>query len=282
MQKLFNKILVPVDFSASSEQAIEKAVEIADAYRCSIILMHVVAVSPLTALSMADGHFAVPYTVIENYKELEFLLSKYKAKAIELSNHKITVSFMVEKGSWDETIIEYVNRHLVDLVVIGQSGSFFKKKKLLVNPDKIAEKTHAPVITIPSNKKITKLYSIVIPITDFLPVRKIMYGIYIASINNATLKLLCVENKSNKELSHHYLMKTYQLIRDNCGIKTELETIESENTAEAVNQYAMLNAADLVILNPGTQTKMPGFFSSLLGKRIHKYAAPPVLTVAPL
>ncbi|MEP7111136.1 MAG: hypothetical protein ABI760_24280 [Ferruginibacter sp.] len=75
--------------------------------------------------------------------------------------------------------------------------------------------------------------------------------------------------------------KAYRLIIDNCKVKVEPEIILSENVAEAVNQFAMIKSADLVILNSGTETKMPSLFSFLLGNAIQKYTAPPVLTVNP-
>jgi len=282
MQKLFNKILVPVDFSTRSKKAIEKAVEMADEYGCSISLLHVVSVSPFATVSLSDGHMVIPYNVIDNQKELEFKLKKFERLADVLSKNNIEVSSSVIKGSWDEAIIEFAVQNNIDLIVIAQKSTAFGKRKMLLNPDKIAAKTSKPVISIPINKRITKLFTIVIPITDFLPVKKLMYGIYIASKNNATIKLLSIENEKTKESNQYYLKKAYQLIRDNCNIKTEMETIRSNNTAEAVNEYAVINAADLVIVNPGTQTRMPGILSSFLGNIIQKYAAPPILTITPL
>jgi hypothetical protein len=79
----------------------------------------------------------------------------------------------------------------------------------------------------------------------------------------------------------YYMMKAYKLISDNCSLKVEFETTQSSNVAEAVNRYAQNISADLVIVNPGTQTKMPGVLSSLLGNIIQRYSSPPVLTVSP-
>ncbi len=148
-----------------------------------------------------------------------------------------------------------------------------------LNADRIAEKTNIPVITIPLNRTLTGLSTIVIPITDFLPVRKLMYGVYMASGHATTLRLLGVKNKVSKEKVEKYLKRSYQLIHDNSGVPVEIETVIGENVAEAVNEFAMLHSADLVILNPGSQTKMPGFFSSLFGNVIQRYSGPPVLTV---
>ena len=54
MQKLFNKILVPVDFTERSEKAVEKAGEIAAQFNCSVYLLHVRYLSPLERLEKLD------------------------------------------------------------------------------------------------------------------------------------------------------------------------------------------------------------------------------------
>jgi len=282
MEKLFNKMLVPVDFSTKSKTAIEKAVDIAKQFNCSIHLVHIVTISPFSTVVMAEGRMAIPYSIIDNKSELEFKLQKYCDYVRIISENTVEVDCLIQKGTWDDTIIDLVNQNKFDLVLIGQKGRFNGKRKMLLNPDKIAEKTNIPVITIPSNRRLANLCSLVIPITDFLPVKKLMYGIYLASGHNASLKLLGIENEKTKDHVKYYMKKAYQLINDNCNIKVELDLIVSDNVAEAVNQFAMLHSADLIILNPGTQTKMPGFFSSFFGNIIQKYSAPPVLTVNPV
>jgi nucleotide-binding universal stress UspA family protein len=282
MQKLFNKILVPVDFSANSESAIEKAVEIARLYHCSIHLLHVVTTSLSKTFAMADDQIAIPYDIIENRHELELKMEKLCNNIHSGSGDSIEVAYSVLKGSWDETIIDLVNQIKFDLVLIGQKAKFAGIRNMRINPDILAEKTNIPVITAPSNKRLTKLYSIVIPITDFLPVRKLMYGVYIAANNDTTLKLLGVENEKTKDKVRLYMEIAYQLIRNNCSVEIDLQFVEGKNVADAVNQFTMRQSVDLIILNPGSQTKMPGFFSALLGNIIQKYSLPPVLTVSPV
>jgi nucleotide-binding universal stress UspA family protein len=281
MQKLFNKILVPVDFSSKSKKALEKAIGIALQYNCSIHLLHVANITQFTAVVMAGGDVAVPFAMIDNKKELEFQLEKL-CKYIHLqTDNSIKAEYTLLKGTWNDTIIDFAQRNKIDLVLIGQKGGALQKRRMLLNPDLIAEKANIPVITVPSNRRLIRLYSIVIPITNFLPVRKLMYGIYMALNYDTTIKLLGIENNKTREQVYYYLTKANQLIRDNCNVKVEMETIVSQNVAEAVNQFAMLRSADLIIVNPGAQTKMHGFLSSLLGNIIQKYSAPPVLTVNP-
>lgn len=281
MQKLFNKILVPVDFSSKSKSALEKAIGIAVQYNCSINLLHVISLPPFTAMAMAGGDMTIPFAMIDNKQELEFQLEKLCKYIHFQTDNSIEVEYTLLKGTWNDAVIDFVREKKIDLVLIGLKGRALRKKNMLLNPDIIAEKTNIPVITIPSNRRLIRLYSIVIPITDFLPVRKLMYGIYMALGYDATIKLLGIENTNTRERVYYYLTKANQLIRDNCNVKVEMETMVSQNVAEAVNQFAMLSSADLIIVNPGAQTKMPGFFSSLLGNIIQKYSAPPVLTINP-
>lgn len=282
MQKLFNKILVPVNFSPGSNLAVEKAIDIAEEHRCSIHLLHTVTIEPFAAVALANGHFAVPADLVDNRSELEFRLERICAHIDTVTHHSVMADYSIAQGSWTETIIEMIHGSGIDLVLCGRKENLFSKRKMMLNPDLIAERTKVPVVTIPSGKSLTKLLSILIPVTDFLPVRKIMYGIYLATYYKASIRLLAVGTDKTKDTVSYYLARAYQLIHEHCNIETDMEMVVCNNTAVAVNEYAKLKSADLIIVNPRTQTKMPGFFSSLFGNILQKQAVPPVLTVAPL
>ena len=285
MQKLFNNILVPVDFSRVSKKAFESAIETANAYECNVHLLHVATISPLAAVAMAEGHVAVPDEQINNQKELEFQLANLKNDYLQLLENGKSVYTYLAKGLWNESIIDFVIDHKIDLVLIGQQGRSFRKKRMILDANRIAEKTNIPVITIPENRRLTGLTSIVIPITDFLPVKKLMYGVYIAQRFNATIRLLGIEDSKDGNQAkkvQHYLKKSFQLIRDNCPVPVKMASVSGHNVADTVNDYAFKNAADLIIVNPGKQTRMPGLFSSLFGNFLQKFSAPPVLTVNPV
>jgi nucleotide-binding universal stress UspA family protein len=282
MQKLFKRILVTVDFSTRSRRAAVKALLLAEEFGSAVTFIHITDAIPLKTEPVTKGLFFQNDMAAGRLKEVEYRLGKIIRNAVAKAGTKTVVATVVLSGTWHDRLIDYVNNQLTDLVIISQKSSFAGKAAVSFNPDKIAAATNIPVITIPSNRQITGLRSILIPVTDFLPVRKIMYGIYMASVNNATLKLLGVENGKNAEKSEYYLYKTYKLIRDNCAVNIELGTIQGNNVAEAVNEYALRSTADLIIVNPGTQTRMAGFFSAFFTNILQKNAAFPVMTISPL
>lgn len=280
MQKLFHRILVPVDFSFRSLKAAEKAVATAADYQCSVTLLHVVDRHPFATVALTEGHMHVPYDLIDNRQELEFQLAKLVDRSLGKVKSPVSVSTNIVCGQWDDVVIEYVQHNNIDCVMVGQRSRFRRKRHMLLNPDKIADATNIPVITIPVNKKLISLKSIVIPVTDFFPIRKLLYGMYIASHNHATIELLGIEQEQNSEVTEYYLKKSNDWLLQH-GVTAKVTKVQHQNTAAAVTEFANEHETDLLILNPGLQTTMPGWWSSLLGNIIQKYSLPPVMTVNP-
>ena len=251
----------------------------AKTYDCDIHLLHVISTSPFDAVSSAGGHMFIPFNALSNRENLERQLERLCDQIRIMSDFTLKVSYSLFKGLWEETLVDVVKFKNIDLILIGQTESAKSKRKMLLNPDDIAERTRVPVITIPANRRMTKLYSILIPVTDFLPVRKMLYGIHIASAYNTTITLLGIESHKTKELVAQNLEKSFQFLKDYDRIMVEKEIISSENIANAANEYATKVAADLVIVNPESQTKMPGFLSSIFGNTLQKFSSPPVLTI---
>jgi nucleotide-binding universal stress UspA family protein len=282
MEHLFHKILVPVDFSFRSVKAVEKALVTAAAYRCSVTLLHTVPLHPFAAIAVTEGHTLIPYELIDNRAEIEYQLVKMADRVLKRIATPVPIHLRVTRGSWDDAVIDCIKREQIDCVIVGQRSRFHRKRKLFLNPDKIAASTHIPVITVPLNKSLLAIKSIVIPVTDFLPKRKLMYGMYLASQSNATIELLGIDHSSHQPQHQSFLLKAYSILTEEYGLKTTMSTVEGKSTAKAVYDYTQTHNTDLVVLNPGVQTIMPGWWSSLFTNIIQKYSGPSVLTVTPV
>jgi nucleotide-binding universal stress UspA family protein len=270
MQKLISKILVPVDFSSRSKRAVAQAIKFARIYDCTVWLLYVVKRNDLIPLP-AGFKGKLKLQLEASYDCLQNKEKPFVRLAIEAA-----------QGSHNEVVIDFVHSHAIDLVVINRERGLFAGKKAWLNPGRISEKTSVPVMAVSPDRDMAHLHSIIIPVTDFLPVRKLMYGIYLSAGPLSTIKLLGVSNTHTKRMVMHYMVKASSLIREHCIAKVEMENIESENIAGAIESYARSKAADLVILNPGIQSGVRNFFTGLFSRVLQKNAPPPVLTLNPI
>ncbi|MBS1512618.1 MAG: universal stress protein [Bacteroidetes bacterium] len=278
MKKLFNNILIPVNFSAPFHEVINKAVDIAKLYQCEIYLLHVNAAPFFSSKNITaannSGEQNVPGHVEPGIEPNHF--SKY---IMELTGETIPVKNVFLTGAWHKAIDDCIIQNKIDLVLIGANAFIGGKRKLNLNPDKIAAAANIPVVIVPEDRKLVGLHSIVIPVTDFLPVRKLIYAVYLAKEYHSTIILLGIMNGITEDKVRYYVKRSQELILDMDDFAIETVFVNGENVAKEVYDFAIQKFVDLVILNPGAQTMMPGLFSSLRGNRIQKYSIPPVLAV---
>ncbi len=118
---MFKKILVPVDGSKFSDLAIEKAKEIAGAFGSEIMILNVLEVSKI---DYPSNPYKFSPELIENYqKESRIISSKILNEAqnmLEDISNKVSIHSV--EGNPSEEIVNYVNSHDIDLVIMGSSG----------------------------------------------------------------------------------------------------------------------------------------------------------------
>ena len=116
---MFKRILVPTDFSAPSDAALEYARTVATRFGASLHLLHV-AEDPYRALYSAEVY--VP--------EVEGLRDEILRYALGRLNHRLTPQDVSEVhattdaviGTPASSIVEYAAGHDIDLIVMGTHG----------------------------------------------------------------------------------------------------------------------------------------------------------------
>ena len=138
------RVLLPVDFSASSLRACEVAVFFARQFDAEIDLVHVVE-SPL--LEITPYHFAVPDSVWDDLRErareqLEAQRQKIAAEGVRVEAH-------LRHGVPDQAICDVAEQSSADLIVMGTHGRTGLAHVLLGS---VAERTlrraSCPVLTV--------------------------------------------------------------------------------------------------------------------------------------
>jgi len=115
------KILVPVDGSKYSDEAVKYACNIAQQFNSEIILLNVIP----DILSDGDAGFI-------NYKSLEESAQKKIAAAEKIvTANGLTASTRIKSGPTADTIVNTAEEQATDLIVVGSRGLSTAKRFLL-------------------------------------------------------------------------------------------------------------------------------------------------------
>ena len=139
-------ILVPTDFSAYSDKALKKAVEIASQHKSKIYLLHVV-----DEVMQCAVDYCLDVSLVKQIEKqsLKFAKEKLQKEVEELVPSKdIQIIADVKMGDTYETILKEQKDKRIDLIVIASRG----KKGLIHHLGSIADKVmrgaNCPVLLV--------------------------------------------------------------------------------------------------------------------------------------
>lgn len=191
------KILIPVDFSETSLQAMEYGISLAKEFKGEVKILNVV-------------HFEGPPRTNINLKEIKDIrLADAKAEFVELEKknkekyRNVSISYEVLNGhSVLYGIEKLIKSEKYEFVVMGTSGASGLKKLVIgSNAADMVMNSPIPVLVIPNGVKYSKIESILYP-TDFLNTEaELKQIINIAKVFNAKINLVHIDTefKENKE-----------------------------------------------------------------------------------
>src|SRR3990167_6311719 len=120
MKKL-KRILVATDFSAHSQFAILRAVELAKTTKADLAILHIAKKGFLE--KMVEE--VVPAIGKALITPEEYAASLLKNLIEKLSESKIKIKYSIISGDYPaSTILEYAKNHKVDLLVLGAHGKY--------------------------------------------------------------------------------------------------------------------------------------------------------------
>lgn len=161
---MIKKILVPLDSSKSSDNALDLALDLAEKYSAEVLLLSVVpttvypsftapAAYPFLSVPSAIPYGSVPPSVIESStRELEAkfegVLSEALKKA-EKMRPRLNVSAKLDTGRPAEKIVQTAENGNFDLIVMGSRGLSGVKKLMFGSVSaRVADKATCPVVIV--------------------------------------------------------------------------------------------------------------------------------------
>ncbi|WP_020597739.1 universal stress protein [Spirosoma panaciterrae] len=257
-------ILVPIDFSKNSENALHFASNLAEKRQARLIVFH-----------SYHTHHTSAYVSANSFdRELRTLKEHTDQKLKDLYAHVggstlATTEFVSSDTEFHEEMLRLVTERGIDLIVMGTQGSGSRLEGNLfgTNTSWVVEKVKCPVIAIPENQPLEAVKEIVYA-SDYVPgdIDNLQQLMPIAQAFNASVTVIHITKDESADA-----VKT--LARFEQQVKTEIGTpgirfrlIKGASIEKTLDQYIAENKVDLLVMS-AHQRSLP---EKLFGKSMTK------------
>ena len=265
------KIIVPIDFSAASQNAYLYARELAKKYQSAIEVVHI----HLGSLSTTN----VPELQVDENaesklrKNLETFASIYPQSDQEDIITKIDVSTRLIMGVTVRSIVELSAEPSTQMIVMGCTGESDVVDKLVgrISSD-VAQKAFCPVLLVPKGAKYFNFKNILYASNyESADENMINEVLKFNEIFKATLHFVQVNSNGESETIEMTEDQIFEkLFKDgDPSFSFNLATIKSESVIKGLFQYSLENNIDLIVL----VNRQRGFFESAFGQSLTRNMA---------
>ncbi len=139
----YQQILVGVDFSKTSERALQKAIDLVK-NDATIHVMHVIEDNFL-----ANYGIAMEPTFSKFIPHLQSMAADKLDQLIKRAAQKRKVVPVLEVGPLVETLVNYAEKNRIDLIFLGATGEMSAEQSILGRiPERVIRKAKCPVIVV--------------------------------------------------------------------------------------------------------------------------------------
>jgi nucleotide-binding universal stress UspA family protein len=267
------KLLIPIDFSECSLNAVKYGLGLAKIMRAEIILCHAFAV-PIPGIT--DTLHKVEKLYIEQERSLNAQLGKISD---EISSNKdntgnrIKCSYFLIQSSPTEGVIHYASQFMPDFIVIGTVGNNGWENILGSTTVGIIRRINRPVIVVPSGASFTSIQDILISIDFPLHgIKSIKELVKFARVQVGHVSSEEYEGKENEKLND---------FKDECykeGIRDiDFHTIRSSKASKAIIDFIETNNFQLIALLKERRAFFEGLFHQSFIKQLVMDSKRPLL-----
>ncbi|ARV06638.1 universal stress protein [Polaribacter sp. SA4-10] len=272
-----NKILVPIDFSKTSEYAAKMAARIAEKSESKIYLLHMIEL-PNGVVGMGTAsRFSIPESML--------YLRKIKARVLEFKeqffSENIDIQYAIILQNPFEGIQKYAAKIEANLIVMGSKGqSEFEEIMIGSNTEKVVRTSTIPVIVVKRDDKKFKLKNLVFA-SNFKKENKDVFNKVIDFANqfNSKIHLLKVNTPSNFESTHDAQEKVKNFIKDYNLPKHTINIYNDTSVEKGILNFSRDINSDLIALCTHGRSGLSHLFTGSVTKSLSKNALKPMLTI---
>jgi nucleotide-binding universal stress UspA family protein len=280
----FKNILIHVDSLYQAQIAAEKAIELVNSQATTLHLV---------ALIRHDNWWQrLLYTEViikrQSHLSKRKKVAEKKLAALQERIHSIDPTIPIKTMILAETVINeqllrYTQEQEIDLMIDTnkRSSAAFDLFRTDIAED-LARKANLAVLTVTRGCLNHPIKSIVLPVTDFVPERKIDMALSFAKKFNAHIHLVTLLNNNDVDtkirIDAFYL--TYKILTE-FGQSPQYKILHGADSGQVLLRYANQVKADMILVNPEKKKLLPVFFKGKITDMLPPLSALHILTLKP-
>ncbi|MBI3521343.1 MAG: universal stress protein [Bacteroidetes bacterium] len=239
-------ILVPIDFSQNSENALRYSIILAEKWKAKLILFHSFhtfhSSGHLSATEETKGAQAGHRVATQ---ELTDLYAKF------MPTHEQTVEYLTSPHELLDEIIRVIKDKAIDLVVMGTQGIGRLAGKFLgTNASWIVEYAPCPVIVVPETKHTYELKHISYAsqyLNSDIPTLKTVAEL--AGLFQADLSVVHVTPHETVKDKDSFLVFEQKVLSEIKSPRIHFKTLPGSSVEETLETYLKLGGTDLLVMS---------------------------------
>jgi len=275
------KILVPIDYSKVSLNALDTAIEVCRSQEAELTIMHVIENSYVLLPPDAVG-FSVSVLSEATKSANESLI----ALAREIRwNHSLVVDHIVQVGNPADEICRWAMHRGSDLVIMGTHGTSGLREFFLgSNTYRVVKNAACPVMTIPGANRWMDFRKILFPIR-MVPNALDKYDIVrpIIRKNGSSVLIAGIVKKSDTStlIEMKALTEYVRVKMEEDDVICGCEVHYTENVARHVLDLSKVEKPDLIVITATLDESIRDFFLGPYTQEIVNHSRFPVLSIRP-
>mgnify|MGYP003737374193 CR=1 FL=1 len=281
MKSQIKSILIPTDFSESSDNALNVGIAIAERHKAEIILLHVI--DRFAYLQPAE----VFLPDVRPLPDINYMIENRIKEFAENIKKKtgLEVKGKVRSGQPFEQICRLAFEEEVSMIVIASHGSGGLRGLFMGSEAyRVVKNATCPVLTIPGKWKDKEFNKVLFPVR-LIPgaLEKYIYSRPIIEKNNSELYLLGLTDTKDAENKEELDQLVYKLKvqLQNDRIRYQTSYCKGDDFPDEVIKKAKELGIDLIILTANIDTNWKNFFIGPFVQQVINHSNNPVLSIKP-
>lgn len=276
-------ILVPIDFTSTTENAVKVASQWAKQYEYEhIILLKTSDESEFDYLHIAEGHSFVNEESINSLLEKTELLLKNLSNIILEKFPDLKVSKAVSNWTLTRSINDIVKQQpSIELIVLGSDDQAVSSDSVVSeNIINIARTSPVKTLIVPNGYNYSEIKNILIPcdINGITKLERLFNHKYIIRKQDVQLMFLNIHTKENQTIIEEKKAEIQEYIHQHLTeIPSTIYYSYDKNIVNGILTFASSNKTDLIIALPGKHSFLYFLTSTSISEGIYQNVNQPVL-----